>query len=81
MRGSKTLQFIANLNRMKQVAITWEQKKLIDEKNLIKVEAKLDLIMYNSEGGGYINEETKVEVQFGESQKETTLEIEEAWRL
>jgi len=63
MRESAAIQFAAILKKVKQAAITWaHMKKERDKKNLIEVEAKFDLL-YNSERGGYLNEESKAEVQ------------------
>jgi hypothetical protein len=77
MREYITIWFEVNLKKVKHVAIVWSHvKKEMDENNLIEVEAKLDSLN-NNEGGGFLNENTKAELNSLEHIRKKLLENKE----
>eukprot|EP01018_Ginkgo_biloba_P010531 Gb_16175 [translate_table: standard] len=74
---------ICNLpKKLKQTTLGWAHAKKIKEaKELLEVESKLE-VLYESEGDGYLLEETKAEVTALEQRKRKLLAEKEAtWRL
>eukprot|EP01018_Ginkgo_biloba_P022058 Gb_03022 [translate_table: standard] len=82
LRESASLQFAANLKKLKQATIGWAHTKKIKEaKELFEVESKLE-VLYVSEGVGYLSEESKAEMTTLEQRRRKLLdEKEAAWRL
>eukprot|EP01018_Ginkgo_biloba_P002192 Gb_33330 [translate_table: standard] len=79
---SASIQFAANLKRLKQVAADWtHRKKLKDDQELVSIEDDLE-VLYRDCLAGFPDEETKSKVKNLEHKRRKLLEeMEYCWRL